>query len=102
MTEGGRPVHVATSADPQAFMGAFLGALRTGGPRANPFTIADTLEVRWDGDACRVVGDAPVTAGMLKITLVNTTQQDVTLAMGSAVPPEDLGRRRRRSWATLT
>ena len=50
---GGRPVRVAMSADPDAFMAAFLGALRTGARRAHPFALAGSMDVRWDGETCR-------------------------------------------------
>ena len=83
----GRPARVAMSADPDAFMPAFLGALRTGAPRAHPFTIAGSMEVRWDGTACTAV-DRPKTAGLVEVTLVNTTQRDVALLLGEAAAPK--------------
>ena len=55
---GGRPVRVAMSADRDAFMARFLAALRTGAPRSNPFAIAGSMEVRWDGTSCTVVEPA--------------------------------------------
>ena len=84
---GGRPVRVAMSADREAFMTRFLAALRTGAPRSNPFAIAGSMEVRWDGDSCTVVAP-PDTAGLVEVTLVNTTQRDVALLMGGAAPPK--------------
>ena len=86
-TEGGRPVRVAMSADRDAFMTRFLAALRTGAPRANPFSIAGSMEVHWDGTTCTAV-DQPDTAGLVEVTLVNTTQGDVAVLMGGAVPPK--------------
>ena len=84
---GGRPVRVAMSADRDAFMARFLAALRTGAPRSNPFSIAGSMEVRWDGTTCTVV-DPPDAAGLVQVTLVNTTQRDVALLMGGAAPPK--------------
>ena len=84
---GGRPVRVAMSADREAFMTRFLAALRTGAPRSNPFAIAGSMEVRWDGISCTVVAP-PDTAGLVEVTLVNTTQRDVALLMGGAAPPK--------------
>ena len=83
----GRPVRAAMSADRDAFMTRFLAALRTGAPRANPFEIAGSMEVRWDGTACTVV-DPPAGAGLVKVTLVNTTQGDVALLIGGPVAPK--------------
>lgn len=84
---GGRPVRVAMSADRDAFMARFLAALRTGAPRSNPFAIAGSMEVRWDGTSCTVV-DQPETAGLVEVTLVNTTQGDVAMLMGGAAAPK--------------
>jgi hypothetical protein len=83
----GRPVRVAMSADRAAFMTTFLGRLRAGDQRAHPFDVTGSLEVRWDGTACTMVGDPPRDAGVVRFTLVNTTQQDVTLTVAGTVAP---------------
>jgi hypothetical protein len=84
---GGRPVRVAMSADRDAFMARFLAALRTGAPRSTPFAIAGSMEVRWDGTSCTIV-DQPQAAGLVEVTLVNTTQGDVALLLGGAAAPK--------------
>ena len=85
---GGRPVRAAMSADSDAFMTRFLGALRTGEPRANPFTVVGSLEVSWDGEACTVVGEPPAEPGNVKVTLVNNSPEDVGLNVGGVKPPK--------------
>jgi inosine-uridine nucleoside N-ribohydrolase len=85
---GGRPVRAALSADAGGFMQALLAALRTGAPRAAPFDLAGALEVRWDGTACTIVGDAPSQPGTTRVTLVNTTPRAVGLAAGHIEPPK--------------
>lgn len=45
----GRPITFASAADRGRTIDAVLAALRRGAPRPEPFTIAGTLSVRWDG-----------------------------------------------------
>ena len=53
---GGRPVRVAMSADREAFMARVpRPPCGPGAPRSNPFAIAGSMEVRWDGTSCTVV-----------------------------------------------
>jgi inosine-uridine nucleoside N-ribohydrolase len=87
----GRPIRAAMSADRDAFMARFLAALRAGGPRADPFALEGSLEVRWDGNVCQVAGEPPASAGLVKVTLVNTSEQEVGLALGGATPPKTWG-----------
>ena len=42
---------------------------------------------RWDGTACTAL-DRPKTAGLVEVTLVNTTQRDVALLLGEAAAPK--------------
>ena len=91
---GGRPVRVAMSADRDAFMARFLAALQDRRPAV---ATRSRSPGRW-----RSAGTAPrarsstgrTTAGLVEVTLVNTTQRDVALLMGGAARAEDLGRRR--------
>jgi inosine-uridine nucleoside N-ribohydrolase len=83
----GRPLRAAMSADRDAFMAAFLGALRRGAPRPEPFTVTGTLVVRWDGTTCWIEGDPPATAGLVRITFTNDATADVALALGGVVAP---------------
>jgi pyrimidine-specific ribonucleoside hydrolase len=57
--DDGTDVRVATAADRAAFEKVFLAGLRRGGPRANPFTLAGTIAVTFDGATC--TDDAPAT-----------------------------------------
>ena len=84
----GRPIRAAMSADRDAFMTRFLAALRTGEPRPDPFSVGGSLEVRWDGTACEVAGDPPTSAGPTAITLVNSSEQEAGLAIGTAASPK--------------
>lgn len=85
---GGRMVRAAMAADGDAFMTRFLSRLRTGEPRANPFTVAGELEVHWDGSACTIAGDPPTTPGTTRFTLVNTSDGDVNLVGAAPTPPK--------------
>ena len=51
-SEDGNEVRVATTADRAAFEERFLAGLRVGAPRANPFTLAGTIAVTFDGTTC--------------------------------------------------
>ena len=55
--DNGTPVRVATSADRAAFEQRFLAGLRLGAPRPNPFALAGTISVTFDGTIC--ADDAP-------------------------------------------
>jgi inosine-uridine nucleoside N-ribohydrolase len=67
----GRTVRAAMGADRDAFLAAFMAALRRGAPRPEPFTIAGALSVRWDGTTCRIEGTPPSKAGVVRVTLTN-------------------------------
>lgn len=56
--DAGRPVRYASAADRPAVETALLAALRRGGPRATPFTVAGTIAVTWDGTTCRASIDS--------------------------------------------
>jgi hypothetical protein len=85
---GGRPVRVAMAADPDRFLTRFLAALRTGGPRTDPFEVSGSLAVRWDGNACTLNGDPPKRAGLVGVQLVNASSEPVSLFMGGARSPK--------------
>jgi inosine-uridine nucleoside N-ribohydrolase len=90
---GGRVVRAAMAADRDAFMRAFLAALRSGGPRPQPFAIAGSLTVEFDGTACRILGEPPSSAGLSTVELHNLGPIPVYLLVGGAVPP--------KTWADL-
>jgi inosine-uridine nucleoside N-ribohydrolase len=50
--DDGNELRVATAADRAAFEERFLAGLRVGAPRANPFTLAGTITVTFDGTTC--------------------------------------------------
>ncbi len=85
---GGRPVRAAMSADPEAFMTRFLGALRTGAPRPEPFTVRGSMTMHWDGKTCRIEGDPPTSAGLTSVVLINESEADVVAMFGAATPPK--------------
>lgn len=83
----GRPLRAAMAADADAFMTAFLAALRRGAPRPEPFTFSGTLSVSWDGATCRIEGRPPTTAGLTRVEIANTSTATVgVLVAGVAAP----------------
>jgi inosine-uridine nucleoside N-ribohydrolase len=68
----GRPVRVATAADRPATEAALLAALRSGPPRVDPFSVAGTIEVTWDGTTC-AMSTTSKTAGLYLMALTNTS-----------------------------
>ena len=89
----GRTVRAAMGADRDAFMRAFLASLRTGAARPEPFTMAGSLTVEWDGTACRILGDPPDTSGLTSVELRNRGPIDVNLFLAGTAPP--------KTWADL-
>ena len=90
--EAGRPVRVATSADRPAVEAALLEALRRGGPRATPFTLAGTLAATFDGTTCTVAveGGRP---GLYTLTYrgpTGTGSQVVIVGVTGAHPWSDV------------
>jgi inosine-uridine nucleoside N-ribohydrolase len=88
---GGRTVRAAMAADRDAFMRAFLAALRAGAPRPEPFTTAGRLTVEWDGTTCRIEDQPPSAAGLTTVTLHNRGPAPAGLLAAGVVPP--------KSWA---
>lgn len=72
--DDGRPVRVAMSADRPAVEAALLDALRRGGPRATPFSIAGQVSATWDGATC-AVGVADPVPGVHGLEYASTTGQ---------------------------
>jgi inosine-uridine nucleoside N-ribohydrolase len=85
---GGRTVRVAMTADRDAFIPAFLAALRAGPQRSKPFTIASTLSVAWDGTTCRQTADSPTASGPALVKLENTSTSDAGLLVAGVVAPK--------------
>ena len=56
--ESGKTLRFAASADRAAVEAALLEALRRGEPRATPFSLAGSIEVRFDGTTCEVSGSS--------------------------------------------
>jgi inosine-uridine nucleoside N-ribohydrolase len=56
--DAGRTVRFATAADRPAVEAALLEALRRGGPRATPFTLAGSLTATFDGATCSLTGES--------------------------------------------
>jgi inosine-uridine nucleoside N-ribohydrolase len=59
----GSRIEVALVADPAAFAMAYLAGLRSGGPRAHPFTVVGQLTVTYDGTRCEVAPEPDVAGG---------------------------------------
>ena len=87
----GRPVRAAMSADSDAFMAALLAALRRGEPRPEPFELAGSLAVTWDGAACRLGASAGLVAGAARLAVTNESDADVTVFLAGVEAP--------RTWA---
>ena len=84
----GRAVRAAMAADRDAFMRALLVALRTGAPRPEPFAVAGSLTVEFDGTTCRIRGEPPSSAGLATVELRNLGPVTVSLMFGGAAPPK--------------
>jgi purine nucleosidase len=80
----GRPITFASAADQDRTIEAVLAALRRGAQRPQPFTIAETLSVRWDGTTCTIEGTPPASAGPVLTQLTNDSTSPVVL-MGAGV-----------------
>ena len=71
--EAGRPVRVATAADPAAVEASFLEALRVGPARATPFTLAGQMTVHWDGSTCAADITDGLKPGVVALKFQNDT-----------------------------
>ncbi|HEY3335876.1 MAG TPA: nucleoside hydrolase [Candidatus Limnocylindrales bacterium] len=88
---GGRPARLAVAADGSRVTEAVLAGLRRGDPRPEPFAVAGSITVSWDGTTCRLEGTPPTTAGLTKLELHNrSTVPAGILAAGVREP---------RTWA---
>jgi inosine-uridine nucleoside N-ribohydrolase len=84
---GGRPVHVAMTADGERFMTAFLAGLRTGAGRPGASQQAGTLMVEWDGTTCRVTETPSGPAGDVAIRVTNRSGAPVALQVAGVTEP---------------
>ncbi len=84
----GRPITFASAADQDRTIEAALAALRRGTPRPQPFTIAGTLSVRWDGTNCTIEGTPPASAGPVLVRLTNDSVADVGLLGAGVIAPK--------------
>lgn len=91
--EAGRPVRIATAADPEAVETALLDALRVGPPRATPFQLAGELTVRWDGASCTFDMTGGLTPGIAALMFENST--------GDPAGVQIVGVREPHTWADL-
>ena len=66
----GRPVRIAVAADGPRVTDAVLAGLRRGAPRPEPFAVAGTMSVTWDGTTC-LRDTAPTAAGLTRVELHN-------------------------------
>ncbi len=80
----GRPITFASAADTDRSTEAVLAGLRLGAQRPQPFTIAGTLPVRWNGTSCRMEGTPPASAGPVLLQLTNDSAAPVAL-LGAGV-----------------
>ncbi len=87
---GARPVRIAVAADGPRVTDAVLAGLRRGAPRPQPFAVAGTISVTWDGTTCRRDA-APATAGLTRVELHN----DSSVATGLLAA----GVREPKTWA---
>jgi inosine-uridine nucleoside N-ribohydrolase len=82
----GRPVRFATAADRPTTEAALLAALRKGPPRHDPFSLAGTIAVAWDGTSCTMQVSSP-RAGVHLVSLANSSRTPGgTLIMGVEAP----------------
>lgn len=92
--DAGRPVRIATSADPAAVETALLDALHQGALRATPFQLSGELTVRWDGSACTFeMAGGGLTPGIAALAFENST--------GDPAGVQIVGVREPHTWADL-
>jgi hypothetical protein len=87
----GRPARFAVAADGPRVTEAVLAGLRRGAPRPEPFVLAGTLSVGWDGAACRIEPPFPTAAGVVRVELHNRSAAPVGLLAAGVREP--------RTWA---
>jgi pyrimidine-specific ribonucleoside hydrolase len=83
---GDRSVEVAMDVDPADATDALLGALATGGPRADAFELDGILAVTWDGTACAMEADA-LQPGLYRMAFENMTETPAAGVLASLAPP---------------
>ncbi len=86
----GAAVTVATGADPAAFETRFLAGLRRGPARPDPFRLVGTIDLAFDGRACRLDVAGPH-VGTYRLTFHNGSAAMAGGALAAIVPP--------RTWA---
>jgi len=84
----GRHVRIATAADRPATEAALLAALRTGPPRTDPFTVAGTIKVDWDGTTCSMKTSS-ARAGVHLVSLANTSGKPGGALIGGVQAPHE-------------
>jgi hypothetical protein len=89
----GRPIRAAMSADADPFMATLLAALRRGPPRPEPFDLAGTLAVSWDGASCQLEASDGLVAGTVRLTVTNGSDAPVTAFLAGVEAP--------RTWADV-
>ena len=85
--DAGRPARIAIAADGPRVTDAVIAGLRRGAARPDPFTVAGTISVTWDGATCRYDGATPTAAGIARVELHNeSTAPAGLLAAGVKAP----------------
>ena len=84
----GRPVRIAVAADGPRVTDAVLAGLRRGAQRPDPFAVAGTLSVTWDGTTCRYDGQTPTTAGLTRVELHNRSDGPAGLLAAGVRDPK--------------
>jgi len=83
----GRPARIAVAADRERVTDAVLAGLRRGAPRPQPFAMAGTMSVRWDGTTCSIES-RPTHAGVTRVELHNASTAPVGLLAAGVREPK--------------
>jgi inosine-uridine nucleoside N-ribohydrolase len=83
----GRPVRFASAADRPAVETALLDALRRGGPRTSPFTVAGTFAASFDGTTCRLTADTAA-PGFSRVTFAGSPSEPSGVMLAGVRAPK--------------
>ncbi len=84
----GRPTRIAVGADTARVTEAVLAGLRRGAPRPEPFATIGAMRVVFDGATCRLEGEPPTKAGLVRIDFANRSSLPAGLLAAGARPPK--------------
>ena len=79
--DSGTAISYAVVPDAARFESAFLAGLRRGDPRSQPFSLAGTLHVTFDGSSCAGTPSTPVAPGTYAVDYASSVAGDTSVAL---------------------